>query len=148
GAYVLTLPVGTHTISVSAPGYVSQSVENVVISHDQHVILQFVLAKDTHNNDPCIPVTATALHQNYPNPFNPETTISYSVKEPGRVRLEVYNIKGQRVKTLVDADHSTGHYRLIFNAKDTGGRSLGSGVYLLRMIAPGYRKTTRMVLMQ
>ena len=148
GAYVLTLPVGTHTISVSAPGYVSQSVENVVIKHDQHVILQFVLAKDTHSNDTCIPVTATALHQNYPNPFNPETTISYSVKESGRVRLEVYNIKGQRVKTLVDADHSTGHYRLVFNARDRGGRSLGSGVYLLRMIAPGYRKSTRMVLMQ
>ena len=148
GAYVLTLPVGTHTVTASARGYLSQSVEGVVVNHDQHVILQFVLAKDTATDDPFIPVTATALNPNYPNPFNPETTISYSVKEPGRVRLEVFNIKGQKVKTLVDEDRATGHYKLVFNAKDTRGRNLSSGVYLLRMSAPGYQKTSKMIFMK
>jgi hypothetical protein len=148
GAYVLNLPVGTHTVTASARGYLSQSVEGVVVNHDQHVILQFVLAKDTATDDSSIPVTATALNPNYPNPFNPETTISYSVKEPGRVRLEVFNIKGQKVKTLVDEDRATGHYKLIFNAKDTRGRSLSSGVYLLRMSAPGYQKTSKMIFMK
>ncbi|HAN41183.1 MAG TPA: hypothetical protein DCQ12_04640, partial [Candidatus Cloacimonas sp.] len=85
---------------------------------------------------------------NYPNPFNPETTISYSVKEPGRVRLEIYNIKGQLVRTLVDEEHLTGNYKLSFDGKDNRGRSVASGVYLLRMRAPGYQKRAKMVLLR
>ena len=148
GAYALNLPVGMHTVTASAAGYLSQSVENVLINQDQHTILSFTLRKETANDDALLPVTATALNGNYPNPFNPETTISYSVLQPGRVRLEVYNIKGQRVRNLMDSDHAAGHFRKVFDAKDDSGRSLPSGVYLLRMSAPGYQKTGKMILMK
>ena len=90
----------------------------------------------------------TALDGNHPNPFNPETTISYSVKEPGRVKMEVYNIRGQLVRTLVDEEQTTGHYKLIFDSRDDRGRSISSGVYLLRMLAPGYQKTRKLMLMK
>jgi hypothetical protein len=102
----------------------------------------------TPNDGAQLPTATTALHGNYPNPFNPETTISYSVMKPGRVKLEVYNLKGQLVKTLVNEDHAAGEYRQVFNAKDEKGSSLASGVYLVRMHAPGYRKTSKMVLMK
>ena len=64
------------------------------------------------------------------------------------MKLEVYNVKGQLVKTLVNEDQATGHYKLVFNAKDGRGRSISSGVYLLKMTAPGYQKTSKMILMQ
>ena len=147
GAYTLEVPVGTYTVTASAAEYHSQTVEDVVVSINQPVTLDFTLTH-TPSDDPQIPVVATALNGNYPNPFNPETTISYSVREPGRVKLDIYNIKGQLVKTLVDEDHATGHYKLVYNAKDNRGRSTASGVYLIRMQAPGYHKTSKMILMQ
>jgi len=147
GAYAFLLPVGTHTLTVSAPGYISQTVEDVTVDLNLFTTLHFVLLRE-RDGDGQIPVVATALHGNYPNPFNPETTISYSVKKPGRVRLEVYNIKGQKVCTLVDQEHAAGHYKQVFNARDNRGRSLSSGVYLIRMSALGYRKTAKMMLMQ
>ena len=134
-------------MTASAAGYDSLTVNDVLVNLNLTTTLNFIL-KETSNEDDYLPVVATALNGNYPNPFNPETTISYSVKEPGKVRLEVYNIKGQLVKTLVDEEQTTGRYKLVFNAKDDRGRSIASGVYMLRMVAPGYLKTTKMILMQ
>ena len=64
------------------------------------------------------------------------------------MKLEVYNIKGQLVRTLIDEDLATGHYKLVFDAKDNKGRGIASGVYMLKMSAPGYQKTSKMILMQ
>jgi hypothetical protein len=148
GAYSLVLWMGPQTITASAPGFISQTVQDVIVIVYNTIILDFVLERETSDDDPQNPVVATALNGNYPNPFNPETTISYSVKEAGRVKLEIYNIRGQLVRTLVDADHASGHYKQVFNSKDNRGRSISSGVYLLRMSAPGYQKTSKMILMQ
>ena len=147
GAYTLTVPIGYHSVTASAVGYDSLTVDDVVVNHNLATTVNFIL-KETSNEDDYLPVFATALNGNYPNPFNPETTISYSLKETGRVKLEVYNIKGQLVKTLVDEEQTTGHYKLVFNAKDNKGRAIASGVYMLKMVAPGYRKTIKMILMQ
>ena len=147
GAYILTVPVGYHSVTASAAGYDSLTIDDVLVNYNLTTTVNFILS-ETPNDEYEIPVVATALNGNYPNPFNPETTISYSVKEPGKVKLEVYNIRGQLVRTLVDEDQATGHYKLIFNAKDDKGRGISSGVYLLRMQAPGYKKTSKMILMQ
>jgi uncharacterized membrane protein len=147
GTYSLLMPIGIHDVTAAAAGYYTQVRENELVEHDLVTTVDFVL-RGTSADDPQIPVVATALNGNYPNPFNPETTISYSVKEPGRVKLEVYNIRGQLVRTLIDEDHATGHYTQVFNAKDNRGRSLSSGVYLIRMVAPDYQRTSKMILMQ
>ena len=147
GAYTLVVPIGYHSVTASAAGYDSLTVDDVLVNYNLATTVNFVL-QETSNADDHLPVVATALNGNYPNPFNPETTISYSVKEAGRVKLEVYNIKGQLVRTLVDEEQTTGHYKLVFDAKDDRGRSIASGVYMLRMAAPGYRKTSKMILMQ
>ena len=147
GAYILTVPVGYHSVTASAAGYDSLTIDDVLVNYNLTTTVNFILS-ETPNDEYEIPVVATALNGNYPNPFNPETTISYSVKEPGKVKLEVYNIRGQLVRTLVDEDQATGHYKLIFNAKDDKGRGISSGVYMLRMQAPGYKKTSKMILMQ
>ncbi|MBO8131048.1 MAG: DUF5123 domain-containing protein [Candidatus Marinimicrobia bacterium] len=68
------------------------------------------------------------LEQNYPNPFNPTTRINFSIDKPDRVRLEVYNVLGQRVATLVNRDMKPGEYSVIFDAS-----RLASGVYFCKL---------------
>ncbi len=148
GRYSFTLPAGTYTMTASAPGHQNHVVTDVVIVPDGNTDLNFYLPLNTPVDDPQIPVAATALNGNYPNPFNPETTINYSVKEAGRVRLIIYNVKGQLVRTLLNEDHATGHYRKVFDGRDDAGCPLASGVYLVRMIAPGYQKSSKMMLMK
>ncbi|MEN6444872.1 MAG: carboxypeptidase regulatory-like domain-containing protein [Candidatus Cloacimonas sp.] len=99
-------------------------------------------------NDPEVPVVATALHNNYPNPFNPETTISYSVKEAGPVTLQVYNVKGQLVKTLIKGIQEPGNHTIVWNGTDNNGRSVSSGVYYYKMQAGKYSSTKKMIMMK
>ncbi|MEA2096168.1 MAG: FlgD immunoglobulin-like domain containing protein [Candidatus Cloacimonadota bacterium] len=72
----------------------------------------------------------TVLYQNIPNPFNPETNIKFYLKDAGFVSLEVFNLKGQLVKTLVNNDLPVGEYSFIWNGKDQNGNQVASGIYL------------------
>ncbi len=74
-----------------------------------------------------------SLAQNHPNPFNPTTTIRFSVPDAGRVRLAVYNVAGQLVRTLIDEWLSVGEHAAIWDGRDELGRSVASGVYLYRL---------------
>jgi hypothetical protein len=77
-----------------------------------------------------------ALGDNYPNPFNPETTIKYQLPDAGQVRLEVYNMLGQVVRTLVDNQfQNAGRYTLQWDATNDSGQPLSSGVYFYRIVA-------------
>ena len=87
------------------------------------------------------------LGQNYPNPFNPSTIIPYQLPAPTRVRLEVFNILGQRVATLVDGKHAAGFHTATWNATDASGRGVATGVYLYRLLAGGERLTRSMLLL-
>lgn len=69
----------------------------------------------------------------YPNPFNPSTVISYSLPASGKTSLELYNLKGQKVKTLFSGQQTAGTHSLGFNGEDEAGRAVASGVYLLRL---------------
>jgi len=100
----------------------------------------------TSTND--IIVVKTQLNNNYPNPFNPVTNIAYSIKTAGNVTLEVYNIKGQLVKTLINEVRETGNYTTTWNGTDDAGKSLASGVYFYKMKASNYTATKKMILMK
>ncbi len=73
------------------------------------------------------------LHPAYPNPFNPQTTIRYELAQASAVRLVIYNMQGQVVRTLVDANMSAGLHRVVWDGKDKRGISLSSGVYVYRL---------------
>ena len=77
--------------------------------------------------------TVLALYPNYPNPFNPQTTLRYDLPRPGQVQLTIYNLVGQRVRTLVDRHQQAGHYRLTWDGKDDAGFAAASGLYLYRL---------------
>jgi len=75
------------------------------------------------------------LEQNYPNPFNPETSINYSISHDAKVKITIFNILGQRVKTLVDNNLAAGKYTVSWNGSTVTGSTAASGVYFYRMEA-------------
>jgi len=99
-----------------------------------------VLAVDDRPGD--VPVSYT-LSQNYPNPFNPTTILAYSIPQSGKVTIDLYNVLGQKVATLVDGVKQAGAYQVEFNAKD-----LTSGVYFYHIQAGTFSQTRKMVLMR
>ena len=86
---------------------------------------------------------AWTLGQNYPNPFNPSTLIPYQVPTAGRVRLELFNVLGQRVATLVDEERPAGVHTVGWDATDAAGRAVGAGVYFYRLSSAGQPTLTR-----
>ena len=89
-----------------------------------------------------------SLTQNYPNPFNPQTVIYYDLPVQSHINISVYNITGQIVATLVDGHRSAGSYSLVWDGKDDNGKRLANGVYVYRLLADGFVKTRKMVLMR
>ena len=94
------------------------------------------------------PRPAAVLHGNYPNPFNPETTITYSLSSPSKVTLQIYNSKGQLVKTLVDGKIENGNRSVSWDGNDNRGRETGSGVYFLKLTADKHSEFTKMLLVR
>jgi len=89
-----------------------------------------------------------SLKQNYPNPFNPTTTITYSLPEATKMRLDIYNLKGQLVKTLVNDEVSAGLHSVVWNSKDMNNAAVASGVYFYRISSPNKTQTRKMLLMK
>ena len=92
--------------------------------------------------------TEYALNGNYPNPFNPTTTISFDLPEAADVRLEVFDMMGRRIATLVNSELSAGSYETVWNARNDAGGQVASGVYLYRLQAGSFVSVSRMVLMK
>jgi hypothetical protein len=90
-----------------------------------------------------------ALGNNYPNPFNPATTIKYALPEAGFVKLEIYNVVGQVVRTMVAGQQNAGRYVVQWDASDDSGRSLSSGIYFYRLQAGGeFLEVKKMLLLK
>jgi len=90
--------------------------------------------------------TRYALYQNYPNPFNPSTQIRFDLKENGDVRLVIYNVMGQEVRTLLSARMNAGQQVVAWDGTDDHGRNVGSGVYIYRLRAGSFVESRKMLL--
>ena len=89
-----------------------------------------------------------ALGQNYPNPFNPSTTIAYTVQLRSHVTIDVYNILGQIVQTLVDETKNAGSYLIDWDGLSDDGAEASSGIYLYRIRAGEFSTTKKMLLLR
>jgi hypothetical protein len=100
---------------------------------------------------PAVPVEFS-LHQNYPNPFNPETTIRFDIPAASekdiRVRLSVYNIAGQLVRTLLDQEREPGVHEIRWDSRDNSGNLAASGIYLYSISAGDFFATKKMMLLK
>jgi flagellar hook assembly protein FlgD len=92
--------------------------------------------------------TTYSLFQNYPNPFNPTTTITYELPQTSNVRLEVFNILGQRVATLVNETQEAGFYQLQWDGRDNNHLRVASGMYLYRIQADKFSSVKKMLLVK
>ena len=86
------------------------------------------------------------LEQNYPNPFNPSTTISFTIKDAGKVQLAVYNLRGQVVRELVNEERSAGSYSIEWDGLDNAGFRAPSGLYFYSIQVNNFRQTKKMAL--
>ncbi|MCL2065658.1 MAG: T9SS type A sorting domain-containing protein [Candidatus Cloacimonetes bacterium] len=102
----------------------------------------------SENNPVVIPVPQTELLSNFPNPFNPETTIRFNIAVDSPVSIDIYNIRGQKVRRVFDGLVERGSHSVIWDGRDEEGRELGSGVYLYRMVTSEESMVRRMVLLR
>ncbi|MCP4569833.1 MAG: T9SS type A sorting domain-containing protein [FCB group bacterium] len=96
---------------------------------------------------PILPVDYS-LHQNYPNPFNAATTIFYELPMTTKVKFEIFNVLGQKVVTLIDAEETAGIHSAVWDGTDESGVTVASGVYLYRLTTSEFTSEKKMVLMK
>jgi hypothetical protein len=92
--------------------------------------------------------SAFALSQNYPNPFNATTVISYSLQKNTNVKLVIYNLRGQKVKTLVDEQKPAGEYQVNWDGKNDSEEEVASGMYFYKLSAGDFSESKKMVLLR
>jgi hypothetical protein len=136
---------GGSGINNSVTGTVGQTAIGVVSGPDWFHEIGFwttsLVPTDVTDQD-ILPATFW-LGQNHPNPFNPRTTIQYNVPKAGNVRMQLYDIQGRLVRTLMNRDHEPGYFE--FNLD---GRDLSSGVYFYSIEAGNYHDTKKLVLLK
>ncbi len=89
-----------------------------------------------------------SLAQNYPNPFNPSTSISYALNEAGRVQVAIYNLLGEKIVNLVDGYQETGNYSINWDARNSNGVRVASGIYFYRLESNNRSAVRRMMLLK
>ncbi len=147
GLYTLPVPPGVYSVSCSKDGYVTATQDNVTVTADQMVIVNFVLDA-VDNDDPVVPALVSGLTGNSPNPFRTGTSIAYQVAKTGLVRLEIYNLKGQLLRVLVDQTSPGGPHSAFFDGRDAHGAPLAQGVYLCRLRTAESEHTLKILLLR
>lgn len=110
-----------------------------------HGPVSVVFSIISEGDSPGIP-TITKLGNAYPNPFNPHTTLQYQLKDPGRVEIDIYNVRGQIVRSFSRYHDAAGRYSILWNGCDDSGKALLSGVYLYRMRSGDYCAIKKLVM--
>ena len=86
--------------------------------------------------------------KNYPNPFNPTTTISFEIAEKGKTEVEIFNIKGQKVKTLLNENLEAGQHSVIWNGKTDSEKQVSSGMYFYKVSVNNNQKISKMIMLK
>lgn len=89
-----------------------------------------------------------SLKQNYPNPFNPTTEIEYFVPRDGHIKLEIFNLLGQKIQTLVDQEQKRGTYTITWDSTSEQKTSVSNGIYFYQLSAEDFEKTNKMILLK
>lgn len=145
GQFSFDILSGNYTFTCEAEGFETATIDDEVIAN-QVIFLDFQMEAIAGIND--LPVLTTELFSNYPNPFNPTTTISFALHEASHVKIDVYNITGQQVKTLLNEHLEADNHNIIWNGNDSEGRSVSSGVYFYKMKANKFVSTKKMILLK
>jgi hypothetical protein len=134
---LLALVVGRGTNNLNSITVARENVQRAIQEYESN------FASMTYTSPPAIPVTSYLLYQNYPNPFNPTTTIRYELPQDGVVTIEVFDILGQKVKTILNEFKDAGRYEVAFSS--TG---LASGVYIYQLRVDDFITSKKMMILR
>ncbi len=137
-ASLLTVTTMYVHLSADSIGYVTSDIEQITFSDDVSVeeMAEFVSQ---------IPIR---FLKNYPNPFNPSTTISFEVAEGGKGTVEIYNTKGQRIKTLINQMLQPGTHHIEWDGTNNSSQKVSSGVYFYRVTVEDSQKLNKMIMLK
>ncbi len=146
-------PLAWTNFTYDLSAYANSSIRLAIqcVSNDAFIFMVDDLAIDAPGGTPTVDneVPAVSMLQgNYPNPFNPETTIAFSTKENGPVSIDIFNVKGQKVRTLVNDNMEAGNHTVVWNGQNDNGKNVASGVFFYRMKSGKYSSTKKMILMK
>jgi len=131
--------------------YIKDDVESGASDRDDHLydILVYLGNNPDQPTDVKPVALKNSLEQNYPNPFNPQTTIAFSMKDRARVKIDVYNVAGQLVKTLLDETRAAGLYEDVrWDGTNGANQPVSSGVYFYKLVTNNFSQTKKMVLLK
>jgi hypothetical protein len=150
GCFQYPSGAGTYTVKASRWDYQGLIIPNVIVAQGEDTMLNIPLVRTNvaNDDDTQSPEPVDFGLSNYPNPFNPETVIGFIAPQAGTARLSVFNVKGQRVKTLYDGFVSKGHRSIVWDGQDERGTAVSSGVYFVRVEMNGRSQTHKMILMK
>ena len=109
--------------------------------------IHFGLTLDTEKNNIITP-NKFVLHQNYPNPFNPSTNITFEIPNNSFVEINIYNLKGQKIKTLLNQQKIQGLHQIIWNGHSDHGRPMPAGLYLYEVKTERFFYSKKMILLK
>jgi hypothetical protein len=137
-----------NTLHVMRPGfgYAIAMAAPDTLRYPEHSAIDTV-GVPTPPETPSVPL-ATDLFQNFPNPFNPTTTIRYALSRAGDVALDIYNVRGQHVITLVVRRQAAGYHDVDWDGRNGAGSRVASGVYFYRLRVGDFVATRKMVLIE
>jgi hypothetical protein len=127
--------------------------EAVTVDERRNAVVQravdlFEIPVGIAEGDPTLP-EAFALHPNFPNPFNPSTTIRFDLPQQSKVTLAVYNMLGQKVRTITNTLYPAGRHQVVWDGTDQSGNPVASGVYIYRISTNnGFSKAQKMMLLK
>jgi len=101
----------------------------------------------SNNNDAEIP-TVTKLINNYPNPFNPKTNIQFGLMETSNVKVDIYNVRGQKIRTLLNQQFDAGYHTISWNGQDDQEKTVASGFYYCRMVTNNGTSFIKMMMLK
>ena len=93
-------------------------------------------------------ITSFSLFQNYPNPFNPKTNITFELNQSGRASVDIFNVKGQLVKTLIDKHLYEGKHNVVWDGSDANHKQVGSGMYFYKVTVDGQQYSKQMIMLK
>jgi len=148
GSFVISPWSGVYTVTVSGTfgeHHFEEGIDEVAVPRDDPLD---IWVNPTGDIDSVEIPTVTMLRANYPNPFNPSTTITFDLARADHVSISVYNVRGQKVKTLADGVYLAGTHKVVWNGDDDKGRAVGSGIYFYRMTTVRFNYALKMLLMK
>jgi hypothetical protein len=150
--FEIELYPGIYSIIATLEGYYPVTIEDIIVVANEttyigNIVFEYAISID----DPLEPITRTGLIGNFPNPFNPETTITFAVEADAlgcHITINIINVRGQLVRSLVSGYWSSGYHSVIWDGRDDDGNHVGSGVYFYVMQTENMTESRRMLLLR